>query len=146
MQRDRGFFGDLFRQLHRFCFEFGGWVNVVDEAKFMGRLGVDHITGQGHLHRSPLADQPRQTLRAASAAHDAEIYFGLCEPGIFACYTQIASKCEFITAAETETVDHRDHRFWKSVDRVEKRLFVKQIALGNRRLALEFANVGTSDK
>ena len=59
---------------------------------------------------------------------------------------EVAGQGEFVPAAEAKAVDHGDNRFRESIDRVEKRLFVKQVALRYRRLAGEFADVGSGDK
>ena len=96
--------------------------------------GVDHVAGEDHLHRAAFADQARQALRAAAAAHDAEIDLGLGKSRVLARHADVARQRELVAAAETEAVDHRDHGFWKCVDRIEKRTLVKKVALRDGRL------------
>src|SRR5258706_7824652 len=119
---------------------------MINKAESVRRFSVYHVACQDHFHGSALADEPRQTLRSAAAAHDAQIYLRLRKTRFSAADSEIASHCKLIAAAETKSVDHSDHRFWKGIDTIKKRLFVKKITLRDRRLALEFADVRTGDK
>src|SRR6185312_6483978 len=121
-------------------------INVIDEAEAFGRCSVDHITGQCDLHRAPLADEARQTLCAAPAAHYAEVDLGLRESRRLAGHSDVASHCQLVAAPEAEAVDHRDDGLGKSVDRIKERSFVKGVSLCNRRLPLKFADVRAGDE
>jgi len=54
-----------------------------DEADAIGFLGRDRFAGEDQLQRTPLADQARQALRAATAGQQPELHLGLPELGMF---------------------------------------------------------------
>src|SRR5688572_26634742 len=119
---------------------------MIDETELQSGFSGDHIAREDDLHRTPLADEPGQPLRPTAAWHYAEINFRLREPGVLAAYPKVARERQLIAAAEAKAIDHRNRRFRERIDRVEKRLFVKQVPLSNRCLPGELANVGTRDK
>ena len=86
-------------------------MNIINESEFQSGLCIDHVTRKHDLHRTALSDQTRQTLRAAAAGHDTEIDLGLRELCVLAADPQITREREFVSAAETKSVDHRDRRF-----------------------------------
>jgi hypothetical protein len=127
-------------------FEFFGGMNVVYEAERVGCGCVDHIAGKNHFHRFAFTDEFGQPLGAAAAGDDAEVDLGLAKAGLFAGDADVACECDLAAAAETKTVDHRDDGFRKDVDLIEQCSLEKSAALGDGRLALEFADIGTGDK
>src|SRR5690606_24079656 len=115
---------------------------MVDEAESLGGRSVDHIAGEDHLHRTAFADEIREPLRAAAAGNDAEVDLRLRKARPVARNANIARHRKFVAAAETEAVDHRDHRFWELIDRIEEVPLVEEVALRDGRIAFKLGNIG----
>ena len=102
--------GDLLGELESLGAQLVRRKDEIDEADLL-RLGrLDHVAGEDHPHRVTHADEPRQALGAAAAGDQAEVDLRLAETGLVGGDPHVARHRELAAAAETEAVDHRDHR------------------------------------
>ena len=95
----QGFFEQLF-----------GRDDAGDQTGLFGFCRVHHAPGQAHVHGFGLADGARQTLRAASAGHGAELDFRLAELGGVGGIDHVAHHRHFTAAAQREAGDSSDYR------------------------------------
>ena len=86
------------------------WGHPVHEPESQRLLGVDSPAGEHELHRALLADDARQTLRAAAAGDDPERDLGLAELGRLGGDDHVAQQRQLAPAAEREPRDGRDQR------------------------------------
>src|SRR5579884_4034500 len=110
-------------------------------------LRRDHLPRQRHLHREPLSDEPRQTLRTTIPRDDPELHFGLTKLCIFACQTNRAGHRDLAPTAKRETVDTRDHWLSQILNQIEDRLATMRVFLPRHSVVLgEFDDVRAGDE
>jgi hypothetical protein len=81
-----------------------------------------------------LADQARQALRAAVAGKDAQLDFGLPEPGALRRNADRAGHRELATAAQRVAVDRRDDRLAEVLEERHHALAEGRGTLGRERI------------
>src|SRR6185295_11216794 len=84
--------------------------DLVHQADAIGFLRVDHVSREDQAQRVTLADQPRQSLRAAVTGGDAELDLRLAELRGVARDSQVARHGELATAAQRVAVHSGDNR------------------------------------
>ena len=107
--------------------------DFVDEPDAIGLLRADHLSGEDELQGAALADQPRQTLRAAAARKESELDLGLAELRALHRDPDGAGHRRLAAAAERKAVDRRDHRLAEILDEIEHLLSEAAGLLGLER-------------
>ena len=117
--------------------------DALHEAVAVGRLRVDRVAGEDHLHRDAGRDVPRQRLRAAGGRDVAEADLRQAEPRVFGGDAEVAAHRQLDPGAESEAVDGGDQ------DLVEREHEAPEVALAAgaagldvRRRGAELADVG----
>ena len=110
-------------------------------------LRADHLPGKNELERAALADQPRQTLRAATARNKSELDFRLAEFRGLHSDPDGAGHRRLAAAAERKPVDRCNHGLAEILDVIEHPLSeaarLLRLERGDMR---ELADVGTGDE
>lgn len=91
-------------------------MHTVREADLHRPLAIHHACAQNHLEGASLANQPRQSLRAAIARDEAELHFREPELRRGARQSHVAGERELAAATEAEAVDRRNHRLIQPLD------------------------------
>ena len=82
------------------------WYDRIDQADAQGFVRADDVAVSCKAPaRAPIADAPREPLRAAEAGNDAEIDFRLAELRLVARVDEVAGEGELAPAAQREAVD-----------------------------------------
>ena len=145
--RDRRLPGELRRELLRLGHQLRRRHDAVDEPDALGLARADRRAGQNQLHRPALPDEARQPLRAGVAGKDAEVDFGLAEPGGVGREPQRARHRELAAAAERVAVDRGDDRLAQVLDEIEHVLAGERVlAARDRRLHRQLVDVGAGDE
>src|SRR5450432_2920997 len=83
--------------------------HFIDQPNAMRLLGRDHLPGQHHLHRDPLAHQPRQPLRSPIPRNNPQLHLRLPQLRVLAREAHRASKRQFAPTPKRESVDAGNH-------------------------------------
>ena len=84
--------------------------NTIGQADRQRFVGVDRATGEDHVHRPALPDQPRQPDRATVDQRYPPPTAEHPEHGVLLGDSQIAPQCELQTAGDRVAADRGNHR------------------------------------
>src|SRR5579864_4006091 len=136
LDRQRGHADDLLRDLFSTWNEPVSRNNFIHQADAVRFLRGNHFSREKNLHGQSCADEPRQTLRAAIAGNEAELYFRLTEFCVFAGQAHGTGHSDLASAAQGEPVDAANHRLAEILNQVERGLTFVRIRLGFHRIVL----------
>ena len=121
--------------------------DAIHESDAKRFLRVDHLARQQQLQRAPLADEPRQSLRAAVAWNEPELHLRLAELRGVGRDANVTRHRQLASAAEREAVDRGDGRLGRCLEAAED--FLAALRERLRRdgaVSLELGDVGAGDE
>ncbi len=107
---DRRALGDGRGERHRLLQPAAALDDLVDQAQLQRGRGVEALAGEHELHRSLLAEHPRQALGATAAGDDSEVDLRLAELGALGGDDHVAGERQLAAAAQRVAGDGGDHR------------------------------------
>src|SRR3990172_4220146 len=120
---------------------------LIHQTPLQSDLRRYRLARQDHLQRSSLADQPRQTLRAAIARRYADLDFRLADAGVGAGDAQGAGQRQLASASQRKGMDGGDGRLAHLPGARDHRLTPPGTSLClRRRVGIELADVGSGNK
>src|SRR5690606_20492029 len=123
--------------------QFGGRHHLVDDPKLQGALCIHRRAGEAQFQRGGAAGQAQQALGAAEARDQAEVDFRLADLGRVRGDAQVAAHRQFQTAAQCETVHHRDDRLGQGLDEAHHPLAAQgEVAALDRGQRVHLRDVG----
>src|SRR4051812_6842102 len=102
LDRDRRLLGELARPRQRRVEQLVVRHHRVHQPELLGLVRADRVAEQVQLERLALADEPRQTLRAAEARDDPEVDLRLAEGGRLGRDAEVARHRQLAAAAERQ--------------------------------------------
>src|SRR5881628_269412 len=122
---------------------------LVDEPELQGLLGADVLPGKNQIQGVAETNAARQTLRSARTRNESQLNLRQSENGLrmIGGDTIPARECRLQSAAQTSTMNRRNHWYAKILHRVQKHLSVSAQALsvGGGLELKKFLNVGAGD-
>ena len=110
--------------------EFGGRINVIDQADALSFIGLDSATGKDELLGARQPTNLASRIVAPKPGMIPETHFGLAENGFVARYDEIAGNGHLGSAAECESIDGRDCWLWHELQKLGD--FVSELAKSER--------------
>ena len=113
---DRPFAGNLPQKFFGLGHFLACGNHVIDQAKFKGLSGVNHVGGHEQLQGFCFANVLHQPLRSAVTGNDAQVDFRLAKTCVLTCYAQVASHGQFTTTTQRKTIDGGYDGFVKALN------------------------------